>query len=258
MAGIDDCARRCKQARLPEILPAKARTALAHLRKACGFARDLRIDPWEFALRLRHLVGLGVDESDLHWLVLNGYVDRADEPLAIRDPARRFQRRANIAFNGETCFVITAAGASVAGPGGESRDSSSSGSSDSPGIVAISSPLPQWDQKLRVLCFDGCVVKRFRLPAGNQEAVLSTLEQEGWPASIDDPLPFLPRQRPVERPQQRSKERLHATIRCLNAHHENRLIRFRGNGTGEAVLWEPIAQSAVDRPATTAGLRRAA
>ena len=59
-------------------------------------------------------------------------------------------------------------------------------------------------------------------------------------------------------PKQRSKERLHATIRYLNANHQNRLIRFRGNGTGEAVLWEPIAASAVDRPTISLALRRAA
>jgi hypothetical protein len=91
--------------------------------------------------------------------------------------------------------------------------------------------------------FDSCVVKRFRLPACNQEAVLSMFEDEGWPPAIDDPLPF--------RPEQEAKERLHVTIRHLNANHQNQLIRFRGNGTGEAVLWEPIAPSAVDRPVAT-------
>ena len=87
------------------------------------------------------------------------------------------------------------------------------------------------------------MVKRFRLPASNQEAVLSTFEEEGWPPSIDDPLPFMSKQR--------CKERLHATIRHLNANHQNRLIRFRGNGTGEAVLWEPIAAPAADCPTVT-------
>jgi hypothetical protein len=32
--------------------------------------------------------------------------------------------------------------------------------------IRSASPLPQWDRKRRQLSFDGCVVKRFRLPAG--------------------------------------------------------------------------------------------
>ena len=90
-----------------------------------------------------------------------------------------------------------------------------------------------------MLSLDGCVVKRFRLPAKNQEMVLSAFQEESWPVSIDDPLPYLPRRR--------AKERLHATIRCLNSHHENRRICFRGDGTGEAVLWEPLFDAAVER-----------
>ena len=101
-----------------------------------------------------------------------------------------------------------------------------------------------------MLLFNGNVVKGFRLPAGNQEAVLSTFEEQGWPPSIDDPLPYVRGRRP--------KARLHATIRCLNANQENRLLRFRGNGTGEAVLWEPIAAAAVASPATTLRSPRAA
>ena len=201
--------------------------------KAFACARDLKIDPWEFALPLQHLTHLGVDKSDLRWLVLHGYV-------TFRDRARRFQPGAKIAASGDPRFKITEAGAVAAG-----RSIANSAE-----VISLCSPLPRWDSNLRQLLFKGCVVKRFRLPASNQEAVLAAFEVEGWPTSIDDPLPFLPKHRP--------KERLHATIRCLNANHENRLIRFRGNGTGEAVLWEPITASAVERPMVTLGVRRAA
>jgi hypothetical protein len=34
------------------------------------------------------------------------------------------------------------------------------------------------------------------------------------------------------------RERLHNTIRALNRHHRHSLLRFRGDGTGEGVLWE--------------------
>lgn len=54
------------------------------------------------------------------------------------------------------------------------------------------------------------------------------------------------------------KHRLRATIRCLNANQECGLLRFRGNGTGEGVLWEPVSEPAtVSRPPGQP-LRRAA
>jgi hypothetical protein len=232
---------------LKEQLPREAQAALAHLAVPWACARKLKFDPWDFALRLLQLQKLGVSESDLRWLVFNGYVDQADEETTFRDPARRFQPRANVPFSAETCFVLSEKGALVAGEGSDCRPSSSS---DFPQIVPLRSQLPHWDRKLRLLLLNGCVVKRFRRPANNQELVLSVFEEEGWPPSIDDPLPFVRPQRP--------KERLHATIRCLNSNHENRLIRFRGNGTGEGVFWEPIPESAVERPTAFAGFRRAA
>ncbi len=224
-----------------KILPYEARAALAHLWKAFACAQDLRIDPWEFSLRLTHLLDLGVDENDLRWLVLNGYADYADEMTTFRDPARRFQCRENVAFSGETCFVITEAGALIAACRREGADSPPGGSANSAEIASFCSAVPQWDRKLRELSFDGRVVKQFRLPAKNQELLLSAFEEEGWPRSIDDPLPYVAGRSP--------KARLHVTIRSLNANQANRLLHFRGNGTGEAVLWEPIVESAVDRPA---------
>jgi hypothetical protein len=209
--------------------------------KAFVCAQDLRIDPWEFALQLTHLLDLGIDKCDLRWLVLRGYV-------TFRDRARRCQACANPPASSDPRFMLTEKGvlaAGLSGAGAQSRKSASS-----PQIDAFCRQLPHWDSTLRLLTFDRRVVKRFRLPASNQEAVLATFEAAGWPQSIDDPLPFAPRQR--------SKERLHATIRCLNANHQNRLIRFCGNGTGEAVLWEPIATSAADCATATLDLGREA
>ena len=44
------------------------------------------------------------------------------------------------------------------------------------------SGLPKWDRDRRQLRFDGQVVKEFKLPSPNQEAVLMALEEDGWPA----------------------------------------------------------------------------
>jgi hypothetical protein len=89
---------------------------------------------------------------------------------------------------------------------------------------------PHWDALRRELTVDGQIVKRFRLPAANQEAVLLAFEEEGWPAAILDPLP--------PRDEQDCKQRLHDTIKALNRSRRARIILFRGDGTGEGVLWE--------------------
>ncbi|PHR86470.1 MAG: hypothetical protein COA78_37910, partial [Blastopirellula sp.] len=92
--------------------------------------------------------------------------------------------------------------------------------------------LPTWDADRRLLRINGTIVKRFKWTASNQEAILATFEEDGWPARIDDPLSPQPEQCP--------KRRLSDTIKCLNRKQQNKLIHFRGDGTGEAVTWELV------------------
>ena len=77
------------------------------------------------------------------------------------------------------------------------------------------------------------MVKSFRVPAPNQELVLSAFQEEGWPLSVYDPIP--PSQ-DVDR-----WERLKFTIKRLNAAQEEGRIHFYGNGTGKGICWEPLA-----------------
>lgn len=88
--------------------------------------------------------------------------------------------------------------------------------------------VPHWDAQLRELRLGNKLVKRFRVPAANQELILNVFEEEGWPECIDDPLP--PKGDDPTR-------RLQATIKSLNRHQSEPLIRFHGNGEG-AVWWE--------------------
>jgi hypothetical protein len=90
--------------------------------------------------------------------------------------------------------------------------------------------LPRWDRERRTLYVGDQVVKQFREPSPNQEAVLAAFHQEGWAYRIDDPLPHSPDQDP--------KYRLHHTIHRLNHNQRQTLIRFRGDGTGQGVCWE--------------------
>ena len=74
------------------------------------------------------------------------------------------------------------------------------------------------------------MVKKFRQPATTQEAILTAFQEEHWVRCIDDPL------RPRENVE--ARERLHATIKRLNQKQLHRLIVFKGDGTGQRVLWE--------------------
>ena len=70
------------------------------------------------------------------------------------------------------------------------------------------------------------------MPAVTQEAILAAFQEEGWPPHLDDPLPPVRDGYP--------KDRLRDAIRHLNANQKKRLIRFRGDGTGQGILWELI------------------
>ena len=92
---------------------------------------------------------------------------------------------------------------------------------------------PRWDGELRELRFGSDLIKVFRTAAPNQESILAAFEEEGWPSRIDDPIP--------PNPDMASKKRLAETIEALNDSHKtaNR-IRFRGDGTGEGIIWKSL------------------
>ena len=95
------------------------------------------------------------------------------------------------------------------------------------------------------------VVKQFRVPSPNQEAILDAFQEEGWPTFVDDPLS------PV--PGQSAKRRLRDTIKGLNANQAAAVIRFHGDGTGQRVTWNlliGLAAPTINR--RSPALRRAA
>lgn len=244
-------------------LPNGARKALASLAKAAAYARDMGVDPWEFALGLPRLVELGACESDLRWLALHQWLEHADEFTTRGDSARRFRSCKNLCFTSRTCFVITEAGMAAVGGGlqpapevdsggswptlvrrcfaandQEDEVAGTSRTSDAvPRAIPFDVARPQWDGERRVLTVGGEVVKQFRLRAFNQEIVLSAFEEEGWPFSIDDPLSPIPDIPP--------KRRLSQTIKSLNTGQLCPLLRFRGDGSGERVCWVPCPSAAV-------------
>ncbi len=96
-------------------------------------------------------------------------------------------------------------------------------------------PTPSWDCELQELRVGITIIKQFKVPARNQETILSAFQEEGWPVFIDDPLP--------QHSEIDPKRRLHDTINSLNRNQKNDLIRFRGNGSGEGIRWELMRPS---------------
>ena len=94
---------------------------------------------------------------------------------------------------------------------------------------------PVWNEKRRELSIGNTVVKRFRQPARNQEAILAAFQEENWPFHIDDPLPG--------GENCAAQDHLHDTVRRLNK-QKVRLILFLSDGLGQGVTWEPYQKPA--------------
>jgi len=223
--------------------------AIAQLTAAREYAARISVSPWQFAVELEQLTRLGATVSDLRWLVVNGYLQSAREMTRADDTQRRFRPARNTAFPQSTCFIVTDRGVLL-----EASQPVLPPIVPFAGRATIVEPagdgVPSWDPQRRVLCYGGCVVKRFRVPSPSQEALLSAIQEEGWPPLVEDPLP------PVTG--LCSKDRLHDAIKRLNGHQVNRLLHFRGDGTGTRVAWEPIGVAAEQPAAVKLPWRKAA
>jgi hypothetical protein len=205
------------------------RAALRLLLKAWNMARAIRRLPWSLAVELEAFVAEHIRPSDLHWLVSRGYAEHRVETTRLGSSRRNF-RTTGPAFTVRSCFVLTERGIQAARQHGAVNDGPDGRRATSYRKGRATRAKPRWDSQLRQLWLGKDLVKWFRVPAGNQEAILAAFQEEGWPSQIDDPLP--------PRPGMDPKERLHAAIRRLNGSQKRKLIRFRGAGTGMGVCWE--------------------
>jgi hypothetical protein len=208
-------------------------SAVAILCEALDCARELQRDEWDFAVEARCLRGAGLSDSNLRWLLCKGYAEHAVETTPAHAPHRTFRRTGSLAFCDRSCFVLTAAGAALAGqPPPRPVGGPGPGHAPAPAQPSLWSAVPRWDAGLHELRWGAQLVKRFREPAQNQELILAAFEEEGWPPHLDDPLPVNDSTDP--------RERLHDTIKRLNRHQVNRLLRFRGDGKGTGIIWEAL------------------
>ena len=204
------------------------KAGLAALLRAHVCAQDANADTWDFALHVSGLFQNGMSVSDIRWLIAKGFAAHGQETSVYGKPHRTFRRSDGFVFDVATCMVLTPAGVNLAetvnGPSTPEAESWSR-------AFGQSIPhTPNWDSGRRELSVAGTVIKRFRVPAQNQELILSAFQEEGWPHHIYDPLPT---NRKIN-----THVRLHDAINRLNGCQKLPLVRFHGNGSGNGISWE--------------------
>jgi hypothetical protein len=225
---------------VPRFTP-RIREALQLLADAAACAQDVGADFWQFAVELSALRRAGLTTNECRWLVAKGLARHARETTASDSDRRTFQNYSNLALSKRTCFVIAERGTAYANallrsmPRRRSTDNRDSNAvnrrraaADSNGHVGTLTPT--WDSDRQQLRVGRVIVKEFKVPAANQEAILAAFQEEGWVPRIDDPL--------APQLNQDSKRRLHDTINSLNRNQKHPLLRFLGDGKGEGIRWE--------------------
>lgn len=209
-------------------IPKRIREALSLLWEAHQFARDCDTDEWQFALEMSVLRQLRLTRNDLRWLLSKGLADVALEITVRGESERVFRHDVGLPFSRRSCFILTERGRATA----ERSMRGNEYASGSFGELRLRSRecTPNWDSDRQTLRVGDLLIKQFKVPAANQEAVLEAFQEEHWPPRIDDPLP--------PRGDQNPKRRLHDTINSLNRNQKARVIRFFGDGSGEGVRWE--------------------
>lgn len=222
-------------------LAPRIKAALRALLEALDYVEDLQGNVWDFATEISILRRLKLTNSDLRWLIGKGLVEYAFEVTLAGDSSRSFRQPTRPLFYKKACFVLTPAGAAltreIRGRSGTAPRTNGRSTAQSSGLnrVAVPGPLvPKWDRDRQELKVGSTMVKCFKVPAANQEAILAAFEEEGWPTRIDDPLP--------PHRDQLSKRRLQETIKSLNRNQKRPLIRFLGDGSGQGVRWEFCGQ----------------
>lgn len=223
-ANLDTAARISK----------RGRSALQYLLEAHECAHELGRSMWDFAVEIDVLRRGGMSNSDFRWLICKGFAEQARELSVLGEEARAFRRNNSLTFHRKTCFMLTDSGVmfvrnALSQPVSTEDIVRARLGLESNGVNGVL--LPHWDRDRQELRFGHLIVKQYKVPAANQEMILSAFEEEGWPPRIDDPLPQQPHLDP--------KRRLHDTINSLNRNQKHALIRFLGDGSGEGVRWEP-------------------
>jgi hypothetical protein len=222
------------------LIDERLRAGLAVLWRAYLCAHDTGTKVSYLSLPTSRLYEVGMTSTDLRWLLANGFAEHVEETTEYGDAHRSFRRCNGYFLNHRSRLILTASGAALAEQvfreAARSAQAALSALATMTGEVAAlasrrQTPTlkPRWDAIRRELSLDGLIVKRFRVPARNQETILSVFEEEDWVEHIHDPLPAT---LDIDAP-----TRLHDAINRLNRSQINPLLRFHGDGKGTGIFW---------------------
>lgn len=226
------------------VLPTRVEQALVRLLESHEYALDVGCQVWEFAVEINEFKAHGLTSSDWRWLCHKGLVEHGRERTMDEERERSFLRGGVLQLTRRTCFVLTDEGVRLtrqflvdgAASGGPKPMPSDALLVErvAPNLLDFSPAPPTWDRDRQQLRVGKAIVKEFKLPAPNQEAILAAFQEENWAPRIDDPLSPQAEIDP--------KRRLHDTITSLNRNQKAPLVRFLGDGSGQGVRWEYAKQ----------------
>src|SRR5438094_2533225 len=164
------------------IVPDQLRPALQTLLRASSYADECRADRWQFAVDLAELTASGATLTDIRWLIHRGFVLHGKETTVPGDAQRSFRPLPATAISADAHLVLSPAGAKELEAGIRGLTSKSPGevSSEAPiergDSVEATAAKPEWDVSRRELRYQGQVIKRYRVPAKNQELILTAFQ----------------------------------------------------------------------------------
>jgi hypothetical protein len=217
-------------------IPDHFKPALAILLNSFNYSRSTNADRWQLAVEVRELISYGATLTDIRWLLLRGFAEHAKETTVPSDSSRSFRSLLSTHVPPDACLVLTADGVAFIRRLLDQSNSVSHNPKEyaPPGQRTLADgTTPHWDKGRRELHYQNHIVKQYRVSAQNQELVLTTFQELGWPTFIDDPLPPIGESDP--------KQRLQATIKSLNRNQLQPLVKFHGNGSGRQIYWQTVS-----------------
>jgi hypothetical protein len=217
---------------------ARAHEGLLILLRACQYARATQRDPWDFAVEWESLRAFGLTSTDVRWLSCQNLIEHAVEVTPVGASSRVFERVGAMVIANRTAMVLTEAGVQFVAAWTNQNEKRlpflRDGKSAEEGTLNHHS-IPIWDHNRRELWFGGCLIKRFKVRAPNQERILDAFQEEAWPSCIDNPFPGGLKAA--------AYEQLHDAIKNLNRHMLCQRLRFHGDGSGLRARWSSWSES---------------
>ncbi len=191
--------------------------ALAQLFQAQADARNVK---------MKSLQKAGISDSAIRCLVCQGLLEDVAEKNRPRTSSRARCNHNGPSLPATSRFVLTDKGVAFCREMADFKNIV-----PAPGKLPHFGPVPGSDKSCRQLLYNDVVVKEYFQLARNQELILTSFQELGWPLHIDDPLP--------RDAGHDARDRLHNAVKRLNLQRA-RVLCFKLDGQGRGVFWAPI------------------